>query len=339
MSLRATMHPSQHSFPVEYGETLLEAALRSGVALEYSCNNGRCGKCKARLLQGEIGEEIQSDFVFSQLEKSQNHILLCRCKPASDIEIEVHEIDNAAQIQKQEISTKVYKIEKINPELVILQLRTPRNQTLQFLAGQHITLHIDGLKPRNKSIASCPCNGMYLHFHIRNKNQDEFSNYIFDHLKTKDSVLVTGPYGEFQFDEGSERPAIFIAFESGFAPIKSLIEHTIAREKKQPLYLYWIVTHNQNHYFENYCKAWLDAEDNFHYLPLTLPEGTTDIAQSIKDIMPSIASHYRNSSDSTIQESDFYLNGPAGIFRTALEYLEKQDVPESQIHIDAMKRY
>ncbi|MCK7580126.1 MAG: 2Fe-2S iron-sulfur cluster-binding protein [Chromatiales bacterium] len=35
--------PSRHEFFVEGSDTLLEAALRAGLALNYGCSNGNCG--------------------------------------------------------------------------------------------------------------------------------------------------------------------------------------------------------------------------------------------------------------------------------------------------------
>src|SRR3970282_2004921 len=51
---------------------------------------------------------------------------------------------------------------------------------------------------------------------------------------------VEGPGGEFLLNEESHRPLIFIACETGFAPIKSLIEHAMALDAAETLHLYWI---------------------------------------------------------------------------------------------------
>ena len=48
------LEPSGHTFTVEPGETVLEAALRHGVGLPYGCRNGACGSCKGTLKSGEI---------------------------------------------------------------------------------------------------------------------------------------------------------------------------------------------------------------------------------------------------------------------------------------------
>ena len=330
MANRVTLHPSAHSFPVEYGETLLEGALRTGIALDYNCNNGRCGKCIARLISGELSHNLPSDFIFTQIQKSQNHILLCRCKPAGDLIIEVNEQDSSNDIPEQTILTKVYKINRINDNFIELQLRTPRNQSLQFLAGQHVSLNIEGIELRNKSIASCPCNGMYLQFHIRKKDDDLFSQYIFESLKIKDTITVTGPYGEFNFNDESERAAVFIAYETGFASIKSLIEHAIAREEEKNISLYWLVSNGGVHYMENYCRAWGDIEDEFYYTPLTIDKPEGDTEKVLQQIVSSVTK---------ITNCDIYISAPDSIVTTALILFDNNKIDRSQIYIDKMKRY
>jgi CDP-4-dehydro-6-deoxyglucose reductase len=47
-----TLHGTDRQFPVEPGETVLEAARRAGLALPYSCLGGICGSCKATVVSG-----------------------------------------------------------------------------------------------------------------------------------------------------------------------------------------------------------------------------------------------------------------------------------------------
>ena len=46
-----TVHiePSGHTFSVEPGESILDAALRQGFTLAYGCRNGACGSCKGKV--------------------------------------------------------------------------------------------------------------------------------------------------------------------------------------------------------------------------------------------------------------------------------------------------
>ena len=52
MSAHVVLHPSRHEFFVDGADTVLDAALRSGLALNYGCSNGNCGLCKARIVSG-----------------------------------------------------------------------------------------------------------------------------------------------------------------------------------------------------------------------------------------------------------------------------------------------
>ena len=55
---------------------------------------------------------------------------------------------------------------------------------------------------------------------------------MFAGLKDVATVRVEGPRGEFVLDEASTRPLVFVAFDTGFAPIKSLIEHAMALDSR-----------------------------------------------------------------------------------------------------------
>ncbi len=335
MSVRVTLQPSGHQFNVEFGETLLEAALRSGITLEYNCSNGQCGKCQASLLEGEIAERLHSDYVFKNNGRGHEQILLCCCKPASDLLLEAYEPGSAHDIAEQQIQSSVYRIENAGDDIRLLQLRTPRSHSLQFLAGQYVRLEIEGLPPHEISIASCPCNGMYLQFHFRHNPGDAFSDYIFNRIKLKDKLTVIGPYGNFHLDEDSPRNLIFIAYETGFAPIKSLIEHALARETKQAIHLYWLVNSDTPHYLENYCRAWNDAEDHFVYSAETLPaRSPADIAEQLQNWGDKLLQDHPD-----LSACDIYMNGPEERFKLLSRKLTEHGLPKSQLHIDGMPRY
>lgn len=340
MTVKITLHPSGHEFQAEPTETLLDCALRSGISLDYNCNNGSCGKCAARVISGRIGEVLPHDYVFKEHEKDPCRILLCRTKALSDMVIEANEAHGVNEIPLQRIETTVHKIESPDPDIHIVQLKTPRSNTLRFLAGQHVALQIDTLPVRNKSIASCPCNGMYLQFHIQKSPGDEFSEYVFSQLKPKEKVMVEGPYGDFTLDDDSMRPIIFIAFETGMAPIKSLIEHAIALEHEQPIYLYWLVDQDNPHYIDNYCRSWVDALDNFSYDAMKINYTNGDIVDidRLEQELTRTAGLILDKHDD-IDQYDLYVNGPAWLFSGMKSVFMQGGIPEAQIRIDSMKRY
>lgn len=338
--------PSEHSFQAEEEETLLEAALRSGLNLKYNCNSGSCGDCQARLVSGELGRMEHHDYVFSRQEKANNHFLMCCAHPASDLVIEAVEAENAEDIPHQKITTTVAKLNPLSDSVMELQLRTPRSQTLWFLAGQYVTLHLDGIKPRNKSIASCPCNGMVLQFHVQYVEGDPFAETVFKQLKPRDRIEVEGPFGNFILDEQSQRPCLFLAYETGFAPIKSLVEHAISLEFNQPLRLYWAATGADDLYLANYCRSWQDALDDFGFIPVIgdgrnpewrPPERPDDV--NVAELTPAArrllhAGNRITADHPDLSGHDVYINGPETELDALIELLLQHGLPVDRLFID-----
>src|SRR5574340_1402615 len=155
MSAHVTIQPSGHEFFVEGNDTLLDAALRNGVSLNYGCSNGNCGECKARVLSGEVKKVRAYDYVMKQADKDAGMILMCSYAPVNDVVIEAN-IEGTYDIPVQQISAKVKAVEIFKPQMAALHLLTPRSQRLQYLGGQSIKVSIDGGRGRY-AIASCPC--------------------------------------------------------------------------------------------------------------------------------------------------------------------------------------
>lgn len=331
MSFSIRILPSNHTYSVEPQETLLEGALRSGIHLKYSCENGSCGECEARLVKGDLGPVDYHDYTFNENEKRDGKILLCRSHAASDLVIEAIEASSPQDIPLQTVITRVSRIERLDDSRLILHLRTPRSKTLRFLAGQHVQLRINSKLARDLPIASCPCNGMLLQFHLHDEPGDPFTHYIFNKLVHSALVEVAGPYGTFTLDEASSRPIIMIALDEGFAVFKSLIEHAINLEVPQRLSLYWLASDSGGHYLDNYCRSLQEALDTFSYLPLVLSAGE-DVEEGILRLVRQIIEK-----ELWIEETDIYLAVPL-IHRELVGYLlEAAGVPISRIFTMQMR--
>lgn len=286
MSHQVTLQPSGHVFVVQNQESLLDAGMREGLNLDHNCANGSCGACKARLVTGDLELTQHYDYRFTSSEQAENHFLMCCHRPASDVVIEAHELGSAAEIPDQHIRAKLQKLELLQDDVMQLHVRTPRSSSLLFLAGQSAELHLDGMKPINMALAGCPCDGMNLRFHVRRRPHDAFSELVFARLKKGREVVIRGPVGDFTLNDDSPRPLIFLAWESGFAPIASLIDHAIQLDEGREMHLYWLSALKDGHYLSNYCRAWGDALDDFHYHSIDMaPVGT----ESFDSVMAQIA--------------------------------------------------
>ncbi len=78
------------SFEVEPGEIVLDAAMRQGVDIPYSCRSGTCRTCLSRVLSGKIEheEEWADDLMISPAEVAEGFRLLCSSMAYEDSDIE-----------------------------------------------------------------------------------------------------------------------------------------------------------------------------------------------------------------------------------------------------------
>jgi CDP-4-dehydro-6-deoxyglucose reductase, E3 len=254
--------PSGREFFVEGNASLLESALKSGIHANFGCSSGNCGSCKARVVSGEVHKLRNYEYDLTESEKNLGYILMCSYTAITDLALEMSEATCVEDLPVQTILTKVEKTEVLNEDFVLLNLRTPKTNILRFMAGQFVTLQLNELKA-DFYIASCPCDGHNLQFHIR-RNQTELVKQIFEGLPAKHLVSIDGPKGHFTMRE-STNPVLFLAWEQGFAPIKSMLEHAISIDTIESFNLEWFSATPNGHYLEKLCRSWSDALDNFNY--------------------------------------------------------------------------
>ncbi len=319
MTANVRLLPNRREFFVEGSDSILDAALRAGISLHYGCSNGNCGLCKAKVVSGKTLPVRHYDYLFSEAEKNQGYVLLCSHTAVSDLEIEASEIGGTRDIPAQEIAARVKKIERLGDDMALLHLQTPRAKRLQFLAGQSATLETGNGAEAEYPVASCPCDDRNLQFHLRRVPGERFSEYVFRKLKNGDIVSLTGPHGEFTLREDSPHSLIFLAYGSGFAPIKSLIEHAMARDAAETMHLYWLAGKN-GHYLNNLCRAWADALDNFLYTPLEAEPAKSGAAlKQVGKERPDLAGF------------DVYAAGPAPFLTAVRKFLRDNRFPENQL--------
>ncbi len=261
------LEPSGQTFTVEPGETILAAALRQGHPLPYSCRNGSCGTCKARVLAGEIDYGVYEEKALSAAERAAGKALMCQALPLTDVVIEAREIAAAKDIVIKTLPCRVTKMERAARDVMILSLKLPQTEAFKFLAGQYIDILLREGQRRSFSLANPPQQTDALQLHIRHVPGGSFTGHVFTAMKEKDLLRMRGPLGIFFLRE-SELPAIFIAGGTGFAPIKSMVEDAIARGGNRPLHVYWGARARHDLYLESLAADWARSHSNIRFTPV-----------------------------------------------------------------------
>ena len=330
VSAQVTLRPSGHQFVVEGRDTLLQAGMRAGLKLNYGCGNGTCGMCKVRVTAGEVVRTMPTDYPLSENEKAQGYVLACAFTAASsEITLETLEAAGPADIPRQQIVTTVRALRPLAPDTMLLHLQTPRSHRLRFLAGQWVTLGLaDGEDVHAQhSIASCPCDDRNLHFFIPRDDSDPLAARLFGGaVKPGDAVTVWGPGGDFVLAE-DPHPLVFAACDTGFAPVKSLIEHALSLDAAPSISLFWLATRPDGHFLENQCRAWSEALDPFEYTLSSHAEAGTGASQMAAAIR----------ADLFDIDCAFYMAGPAAFVDTLRAELGAAGVPASQMHAEVIE--
>ncbi len=319
--------PSGHEFFVEGTDSILEAALRAGLAPRYGCTSGTCGSCKARVVSGEVLKVRDHEYDISDTEHNLGYVLMCSYTAVTDLVIEAGEAHRGEDIPRQDIPAKVRQVARPGQGLAILQIRTPTTQRLRFLAGQEVTLTLEDGASADLPLASCQCDGENLEFHVVQRGPSAFTDAVFaGRLQPGTPVRVTGPSGSFVLGEDTPNPILFLACDDGFAPIKSLVESAISSDDAEAIHLVWAASNADGHYMANRCRAWADALDDFQYSPVVLaPQADAEtLATALDSAIGSL---------SDMERFEAYAAGPAFFVDAATALLTQRGVPSERLHL------
>ena len=263
-----TILPSKHSFTVTKHETVLDAALRQGYSLSYGCRNGACGSCVSKLIEGKVEYPNGIPPTLETGEHEESAAVLCQAVPLTDIVIEAHEIAAIKDIPVKTLPCRVTLIEHLTHDVIEMRLKLPVTERLQFLAGQYIDFLLKDGRRRSFSIANTPHNDEYIELHIRHIQDGQFTGRVFDEIQEKDILRIEGPKGSFYIREASHRPSIMMAGGTGIAPIKAMVEYSLAANLKNPIHIYWGAESLRDLYINDVLLKLAEDHEHIKYTPV-----------------------------------------------------------------------
>jgi len=263
---KVTVQPSGHAFEVQEGESVLTAALRQDLVLPYGCRNGACGSCKARIVEGRVDYGVYQAKTLTEEERAQGKALLCQARPLTDLVIEARTIGAAKDIPVRLLPCRVQKLERLADDVMVIYLRLPANERLQFLAGQYIEFLLKDGSRRSFSMANAPHDDELIQLHVRHVPGGQFTDHVFRKMKERDILRFEGPLGTFFLRQDSDKPIVFVASGTGFAPIKSIIEAARHKGVTRPMTLYWGGRRPKDLYMNALAESW--AGPTLRYVPV-----------------------------------------------------------------------
>ncbi|MBL3960950.1 CDP-6-deoxy-delta-3,4-glucoseen reductase [Burkholderia sp. KCJ3K979] len=257
-----TFQPLDRALEVRRGEKILAAALAANFPLPYSCQSGICGSCKAKVKVGACDHGEAQFAGLSASEAEQGYVLLCQATPASDVTVECRTVPSVEGYPVKKTPCRVAALERLADDVMRIRLKLPANAQFKFLPGQYIDVLIPGGIRRSLSIANSPEDEGFIELHLRNYG-GPFSTFVFRKLKENDLLRLEGPFGTFFVRDESDKPMILLASGTGFAPIKSIIEHELRKQSGRQMTLYWGGRRPHDLYLDSLAQSWVDQGVNY----------------------------------------------------------------------------
>jgi CDP-4-dehydro-6-deoxyglucose reductase, E3 len=273
---KVTIQSSGHTFDVKPSQTVLEAAIDAGVNMPYGCRNGACGSCKGKVISGKVIHDDYQGSAMTDAELAAGNALFCCARPLEDLLIECREVGGLNGIKPRILPARVAKKEQLGHDVVGLHLQLPSSERLQFLAGQYIEFILKDGKRRAFSIANAPHDSEFLQLHIRVIPGGAFSEYVANEMQEKAILRLEAPFGNFFLRENSDKPIIFVAGGTGFAPVKGIIEHMLHNNIKREIILYRGARQLQDLYMHELSQKWAEFAPNIQYIPVLSEPAESD---------------------------------------------------------------
>jgi CDP-4-dehydro-6-deoxyglucose reductase len=280
MSFQIKVEPSGRQFSVDEAEVILSAGIRQGIGMPYGCKDGACGSCKCKVLSGEFTLGSHQAKALSAQEESEGYILTCCATAQSDMVLESKQVVEEGAFPVKKMPVRVFSLTQKTDDVMILKLQVPAADLIQYKAGQYVDFLLRDGSKRSYSMANAPHTvtpeSPYIELHLRHMKGGVFTEHVFNTMKEKEIQRIEGPQGSF-FLRRSEKPMIFLASGTGFAPIKALLEEMMESGNKRLVHFYWGARRPHDLYLNDWVLEATKLMPNLHYVPV-VSDATLDDA-------------------------------------------------------------
>lgn len=252
------------AFDCGEGQSILDAALRAGIELPYSCRKGVCGNCAGWLAAGEVaaldGGSLRNDSC------QADQVLYCACAPRSELVLRPTSWRRIDASARKTFAARVFDNELAAPDVSVLRLRLPTGQRARFQAGQYLQVLLDDGSARCYSMANPPQENDGITLHVRHVVGGLFSSRVAA-LKPGDTLQITLPFGNVAIAPGDTRPIVLVAGGTGFAPVKSILDDMMKRRVQRAITLVWGARDCSGLYLPAAIQKWQRQWPQMRYVP------------------------------------------------------------------------
>ncbi|HAU1297494.1 TPA: NAD(P)H-flavin reductase [Legionella pneumophila] len=164
------------------------------------------------------------------------------------------------------IQAQVEDISPLTDSIVRLVLMP--DEYVDYQAGQYLQI-LFANDAFSYSIANAPLGSHRYELHIRHSQDNDYHQSLLAHIKQYGTLRLRLPLGECSIDQlHPQKPILFIAGGTGFAPIKAMIEQLLADSDSRPFELFWGARSQSDLYMDDKVRSWRSHANHFQYFSL-----------------------------------------------------------------------
>lgn len=213
----------------------------------------------------------------------------------------------------------------MNSKYHVLTIELVKPGTIEFLAGQYISIDIGDGARRSYSIASAPAKNYAIDLCVDVDGNGKGMTYL-KNLKPGDEIKFLAPLGRFILEQ--EKKLLFVATGCGITPLKSMIFDLLEEKKDQrEIWLYWGLRYAEEMFWEEEFRELTEFYPNFKFRlvlskpPEKWPLASGHVTDEIK--MMQLGSEW-----------GVYICGNAGVLEDTKKIMTEKDVQEKQVHFE-----
>jgi len=245
------------SFEIAPNESVIDALIRGGANVSFSCRKGSCHVCMLQLVDGDPGPEAVDGL--SQEIIDHGMFLPCQSHPGGDLKIE------RADLGK--LFGRLYLAERKWLSQSICQLSFEPETQLDWAPGQHMILRRSDGVARSYSIASILCEDGQLSIHVKRTPSGVMSPWLCDELQLGDHVEAQGPVGTCYYDGAdSSRNMLMLATGSGLSPLYGICRDALRQGHTGNILLFHGARRIDGLYLRDELQTLATQYANFQYV-------------------------------------------------------------------------
>lgn len=207
----------------------------------------------------------------------------------------------------------------------------------QFTPGQYLEVWVPDspFMSRAYSIGNAPHEDGSVELQVRRVEGGRFSAWAFEKARVGEVVTAWGPAGAFTMRSPMDRPLVFVARGTGFAPIKAILEQQLSLTAERRIELFWGVTSSADLYDLDALERWLRSDRNLRCRLVArrfeegfaAPDGAALATGRVSDAVVE--------SEIDLSGHDAYVAGPRHTVVDVVAALQRRGVALERIFVDS----